>query len=186
MTRLYRSAAFVALALAAGTAGAFDLSSTDVKPNATFANKHVFKGFGCEGENLSPALAWKAPPAGTKSFALLVHDPDAPTGGAGWWHWVVYNLPAGTTSLPQGAGAADGGKLPAGAVQQKTDFGVAGWGGPCPPAGDKPHRYVFTVYALKVDRLDIPDGASASLVGFMVNANAIGKATLVGKYGRKK
>ena len=105
---------------------------------------------------------------------------------AGWWHWLVYNLPAGTTSLPQGAGAADGSKLPAGAVQPKTDFGAPGWGGPCPPVGDKPHRYVFTLHALKVDRLDIPEGASASLVGFMVNANTIAKARLVGKYGRNK
>ena len=174
------------LALACGSAFAFQLSSPDIGSRAMIGNQYVFKGFGCEGENVSPTLSWKVPPAGTKSFALLVHDPDAPTGGAGWWHWVVYNLPAGTTSLPQGAGSADGSKLPAGATQQKTDFGAPGWGGPCPPVGDKPHRYVFTVYALKVEKLDIPEGASASLVGFMVNANAIGKATLVGKYGRKK
>ena len=186
MTRLYRSAAFVALALAAGTAGAFDLSSADVKPNATFTNKHVFKGFGCEGENVSPALAWKGAPKDAKSFALLVHDPDAPTGGAGWWHWLVYNLPADTKGLDQGAGTADGAKLPKGAAQPKTDFGAPGWGGPCPPAGDKPHRYVFTLHALKVDKLDLPAEASASLVGFMVNANSIGKASFTAKYGRKK
>ncbi len=99
---------------------------------------------------------------------------------------MVYNIPAGTTSLAQGAGGADGSALPAGAVQQKTDFGAAGWGGPCPPVGDKPHRYVFTVHALKVEKLDIPEGATASLVGFMVNANTIARATLTGKYGRKK
>ncbi|MCD6732667.1 MAG: YbhB/YbcL family Raf kinase inhibitor-like protein [Burkholderiaceae bacterium] len=186
MSVLSRTAIAGALALACASAFAFQLSSPDIGSRAMIGNKFVFKGFGCEGENVSPALAWKAPPAGTKSFALLVHDPDAPTGGAGWWHWVVYNLPAGTASLPQGAGSADGSKLPAGAAQQKTDFGAPGWGGPCPPAGDKAHRYVFTIYALKVDKLDIPDGASASLVGFMVNANAIGKATLVGRYGRKK
>lgn len=186
MTRTTRSAIALSLALGCGSAFAFQLSSPDIAPNATITNKHVFKGFGCEGENVSPALAWKAPPAGTKSFALLVHDPDAPTGGAGWWHWVVYNLPADAMSLPQGAGSADGAKLPAGAVQQKTDFGAPGWGGPCPPVGDKPHRYVFTVHALKVDKLELPEGATASLVGFMVNANSIGKATLTGKYGRKK
>ena len=181
-----RTAIAASLLLASSGAFAFQLSSPDVGARAPIGNRFVFKGFGCEGENVSPALAWKVPPAGTKSFAVLVHDPDAPTGGAGWWHGVVYNLPASTTSLPQGAGAADGSKLPAGAAQQKTDFGAPGWGGPCPPVGDKPHRYVFTVYALKVEKLDIPEGASASLVGFMVNANAIGKATLVGKYGRKK
>lgn len=173
------------LALACGGAFAFQLSSPDIGARAMIGNKFVFKGFGCEGENVSPALTWKVPPAGAKSFAVLVHDPDAPTGGAGWWHWLVYNLPAGTTSLPQGAGSADGSKLPAGAVQARTDFGAPGWGGPCPPVGRKPHSYVFTVYALKVDRLDIPEGASASLVGFMVNANAIARATLVGRYGRK-
>lgn len=186
MSVLSRAAVASALALACGSAFAFQLSSPDIGPHAPIGNKFVFKGFGCEGENVSPALVWKAPPAGTKSYALLVHDPDAPTGGAGWWHWVVYNLPVATMSLPQGAGSVDGGRLPAGAVQQRTDFGAPGWGGPCPPPGDKAHRYVFTIYALKVDKLDIPDGASASLVGFMVNANTIGKATLVGKYGRKK
>ena len=186
MASTTRSAVACSLALACSSAFAFQLGSPDIGPRGTIANKHVFKGFGCEGENVSPALTWKVPPAGTKSFALLVHDPDAPTGGAGWWHWVVYNIPAGTTSLPQGVGAADGSKLPAGVVQQKTDFGAAGWGGPCPPVGDNPHRYVFTVYALKVDKLDIPEGATASLVGFMVNANTIAKATLTGKYGRKK
>jgi len=181
-----RIAAFASLALAAGVAAAFELASPDVKPNATFSNRHVFKGFGCEGENVSPALSWRGAPKGAKSFALLVHDPDAPTGGAGWWHWLVYNLPADTTSLPQGAGTADGAKLPAGAVQQRTDFGAPGWGGPCPPAGHKPHRYVFTLHALKVDKLEIPEGATASLVGFMVNANSIGKATFTARYGRRK
>ena len=186
MTGPVRVFAFASLAFVAGAAAAFDLSSADVKAGATFANRHVFKGFGCEGENVSPALSWKGAPKGTKSFALLVHDPDAPTGGAGWWHWVVYNLPADTGALEQGAGAADAAKLPKGAVQQRTDFGAPGWGGPCPPAGDKPHRYVFTLHALKVDKLEIPEGASASLVGFMVNANSIGKATLTAKYGRRK
>jgi hypothetical protein len=181
-----RTAAFACLAFAAGAAGAFDLSSTDIKPNATITNKFVYKGFGCEGENVSPALAWKGAPKAARSFAVLVHDPDAPTGGAGWWHWLVYNLPADTTGLPQGAGAADGAKLPKGAVQPKTDFGAPGWGGPCPPVGDKPHRYVFTVHALKVEKLDLPEGATASLVGFMVNANSIGKASFTGRYGRSK
>ena len=85
-----------------------------------------------------------------------------------------------------GAGKADGSGMPAGAASGVTDFGSPGYGGPCPPEGDKPHRYIFTVYALKTDKLDVPKGATASLVGFMVNANAIGKATLTGMYGRKK
>ena len=177
-------ACVLALSLAGSGAAAFELSSPDLAADAPIADLHVFNGFGCEGGNLSPALVWKDPPAGTKSFALMVHDPDAPTGGAGWWHWVVHGLPASTSSLPQGAGTADGSKLPAGAMQPRTDFGGPGWGGPCPPVGDKPHRYAFTIYALKVDKLEVPKEATASLVGFMVNANALGKASLTRTYGR--
>jgi Raf kinase inhibitor-like YbhB/YbcL family protein len=166
-------------------ADGFKLSSADIKPNSTISNKHVFKGFGCEGENISPALSWSGAPKGAKSFALLVHDPDAPTGGAGWWHWVVYNIPVSESALAQGAGTADGATLPAGSAQNKTDFGAPGWGGPCPPQGHGKHRYQFTLHALKTDKLDIPDGATASLVGFMINANSVGKAKLTGVYGRK-
>jgi Raf kinase inhibitor-like YbhB/YbcL family protein len=183
--RVVPSIAFVAALFAAGAASAFDLTSTDLKPGTPVPEKHVYNGFGCSGENVSPALEWKNAPKEARSFALLVHDPDAPTGGAGWWHWVVYDIPASTTSLPQGAGTADGARMPKGAVQQRTDFGTPGWGGPCPPAGDKPHRYVFTLHALKVDKLDIPQGATASLVGFMVNANSLAKANLTVRYGRK-
>lgn len=167
-------------------AEAFKLSSTDVRAGAPIADEQVFAGFGCSGKNISPALKWSGAPPGTKSFALLVHDPDAPTGGAGWWHWVVTNIPADATELPKGAGKADGSALPKGAVQVNTDFGGPGWGGPCPPAGDKPHRYNFSLHALKVDKLDLPPGATASLAGFMINANSIGKAAFTGKYGRVK
>lgn len=179
-------AASLALAAAAAHAAEFKLTSPDIKPNGTIADEQVFNGFGCAGKNVSPALAWSGAPKDTKSFALLVHDPDAPTGGAGWWHWVVVNIPAAVKELPKGAGKADGSGLPAGAMQVNTDFGAPGWGGPCPPAGDKPHRYVFTIHALKVEKLDLPANATASLAGFMVNANSIGKATLTGKYGRSK
>lgn len=168
----------------AGSASAFDLSSVDLKPNARIDDKFVFNGFGCAGQNVSPALAWKNAPEGTKSFALLVHDPDAPTGGAGWWHWVVVNLPATTTALAQGAGAADGKGLPAGAMQITTDFGASGWGGPCPPVGHGTHHYHFTLHALKVERLDLAPNATASLAGFMVNANSLGKAELTATYER--
>ena len=175
------------LALAGGAhAEPFKLSSADIKANAAIADEQVFEGFGCSGKNISPALKWSGAPQGTKRFALLVHDPDAPTGGAGWWHWVVTNIPADAGELPKGAGKSDGSALPKGATQITTDFGKSGWGGPCPPVGDKPHRYNFTLYALKVDKLDLPQGATASLAGFMINANSIGKATLTGKYGRKK
>lgn len=161
----------------------FVLTSTDIEPNGTIQMEQVFGGFGCTGKNISPALAWSGAPEGTKSFALLVHDPDAPTGGAGWWHWLVVNIPAGTSALAKDAGKADGSKLPGGATQVTTDFGSPGWGGPCPPVGDPPHRYNFTLYALAIDRLDV-SGASASLAGYMINGNAIGKASFTGKFGR--
>ena len=165
-------------------AATFKLESPTIKPGATLTDEQVFNGFGCSGKNLSPALSWSGAPAGTKSFAVTLYDPDATT-GSGWWHWVVVNLPASTTSLPEGAGSADGGKLPSGAVQGRTDFGAPGFGGACPPQGDKPHRYVFTVYALRTDKLDVPADATAAMVGFMIHANALGSATLTAKYGRK-
>ncbi len=179
-----------ALASAAGLSVAdaaparFTLTSPDIAPGAAIANEQAYDSFGCTGGNLSPALAWSGAPPGTQSFALLVHDPDAPTGGAGWWHWLVIDIPAGISGLPKGAGRTDGSRLPAGASSIATDYGVPGYGGPCPPVGDRPHRYNFTLYALKVARLELPKGATASLAGYLVNANAIGKATLTGTYGR--
>lgn len=161
------------------------LSSPDLPAKGPMKNEQVFSGFGCSGRNISPALAWKNAPAGTKSFALMAYDPDAPT-GSGWWHWVVYNIPASVTSLPAGAGKADGSLLPAGAVQSNTDFGAAGYGGPCPPAGDKPHRYIFTIFALKVEKLELPPNPSAAMVGFFVRQNMIQKASVTGTYSRKK
>ena len=165
-------------------AGPFTVESAEVKPNATIAAAQVFKGFGCEGGNMSPSLAWKNAPAGTKSFAVTVYDPDAPT-GSGWWHWIIFNIPANVNSLPAGAGNPASGQAPKGAVQSKTDFGTPGYGGPCPPQGDKPHRYVFSVYALKVDKIDADEHASDALVGFMRNANKLDKASFTATYGRK-
>lgn len=161
-----------------------ELSSPDIKNNEPIAAAHVYNGFGCTGQNISPALSWKNAPAGTKSFAVMVHDPDAPTGGAGFWHWVVLNLPATATGLPRGVGTVDGKGLPAGAKQIGTDFGTTGWGGPCPPQGSEPHMYYFTVYALKVEKLDLPANATASLAGFMINANALDRAVITAFYGR--
>ncbi|MEA2697743.1 MAG: hypothetical protein QOI66_2014 [Myxococcales bacterium] len=169
----------------ATAAGKFTLTSPALKNNGAMPDKHAFNQMGCTGENSSPALAWTNPPAGTKSFALMVHDPDAPT-GSGWWHWVVYDIPADTTSLPEGAGKEGGAALPKGAKLGRTDFGTAAYGGPCPPPGSGKHHYNFTLFALKVDKLEVPDGASAAMLGFNVNANTIGKAKLTGLYERKK
>ena len=186
MTRSLVAAAAIALAASTGThAAAFKLESPDIKPNSTIAQKFEANVFGCSGENKSPALKWSGAPKDTKSYAVTVYDPDAPT-GSGWWHWSVINIPANVTELKPDAGNVSNANLPQGARQVRIDYGVAAWGGTCPPQGDKPHRYVFTVHALKTDKLDIPPDATAALAGFMINANSIGKASFTAKYGRPK
>ena len=164
-------------------AGDFAVTSPSVSEGMAIGEKHLFAGFGCTGGNKSPALAWTDAPAEAKSFAVTVYDPDAPT-GSGWWHWVVFNIPAGTTELKEGAGDPKGALMPAGSVQSQTDFGQPGYGGPCPPAGDKPHRYIFTVHALKVEKLPLEPSASGAMVGFFLGQNTIAKATVTGLYGR--
>ena len=168
-----------------GYAADFKLSSPEIKANVMMPKSFEFNGFGCSGENKSPALKWSGAPKATKSFAITVYDPDAPT-GSGWWHWVVINIPSGITELTANAGALNSETLPKGVMQVRTDFGVAAWGGPCPPQGDKPHHYIFTVYALKTDKLQIPDDATAALTGYMIHANMLGKASFTTKYGRSK
>src|SRR6516164_3789379 len=162
-------ATFAALS-SAGAQKSFKLTSRDIQEGKTVPNPQVAAVMGCTGNNISPALSWSGAPAGTKSFALTMYDPDAPT-GSGWWHWVVYNIPASATELPEGAGGADAKGVPAGAAQGRTDSGAPGFGGACPPPGDKPHRYIFRVYALKTDKIEVPPDATAALVGFMINAN---------------
>ncbi len=169
-------------ATAAAAGGAFTLTSPDIAPGGKIAEAQVYDSFGCSGHNVSPALSWSHAPAGTKSFALFMYDPDAPT-GSGWWHWVVYNIPAAVTALPAGAGDAGKGLLPGGTVQGRTDFGTSGYGGPCPPPG-APHHYYLRLYALKVAKLDVPADATAALVGFNVSANTLAKAELLGMYSR--
>lgn len=99
-------------------------------------------------------------------------------------HWVAYNIPATTTTCPAGAGDARGSGMPTGSVEGTTDFGTAGYGGPCPPSGDRPHRSGFTVHTLKVARLDLPAAATAAFVGFNLHANRLGAASLTARYGR--
>jgi Raf kinase inhibitor-like YbhB/YbcL family protein len=163
----------------------FMLASTDVKAGAPMAIAQVFNGYGCTGQNISPALSWSGEPAGTKSFAITMFDEDAPT-GSGWWHWTVFNVPASVHSLPAGVGNESSTNLPAGAVQGRNDFGFSFYGGPCPPIGDHAHHYVITVYALKVDKLPLDSNASGASVGFNLHANTLASAKIVGRYVRSK
>lgn len=159
----------------------FTLSSSDIAEGHFMAKSFEFNGFGCDGPNLSPALAWQHPPAGTKGFAITVFDPDAPT-GSGFWHWLVSGIPASVTELAQGA--ASTGELPVGSRTFRNDYGALNFGGACPPVGHGMHRYQFTVWALPAADLAVPDEASAAVVGFMLNATALGKATLTATYAR--
>lgn len=140
-------------------------------------------GFGCAGGNQSPQLSWSDPPAGTRSFAVTCYDPDAPT-GSGFWHWLVVNIPPDVRELPPGAGNPASAPLPAGALQTRTDFGRPGYGGPCPPPNDHPHRYIFTVFAVSQDALPVAADTSAAVVGFNLHFNTLAKATLMGLYKR--
>lgn len=159
----------------------FTLSSKDVGGQATI--EQVFDGFGCSGGNKSPELGWKNAPEGTRSFAITMYDPDAPT-GSGWWHWVVFDIPASTHELPGGAGTPGMPGMPSGAVQSMTDFGSAGYGGPCPPPGHGAHRYIITVHALDVERLGLDAKAGAPMVGFNLDQHTLAKASILFYYGR--
>jgi len=142
----------------------------------------VFNSFGCTGANRSPHVAWSGGTPGTVSYAVTLHDPDAPT-GTGWYHWVIFNIPATVHELKAGAGAQGSPDLPAGAVLGLTDFGFSRYGGPCPPTGDKPHHYNLTVYALssKVDGGSTTTGAA---LRFVIRTTTLATGTITGLYGR--
>lgn len=160
-------------------AGSFTLESSDIE--GQLSNAHEFNSFGCTGKNMSPQLSWKDAPKGTKSFAITVYDPDAPT-GSGWWHWLVVNIPSSTSTIATDASAK--GTLPKGVLETMTDYGSAGFGGACPPKGDKAHSYVFTVYALDVEKLDVTAKSDSALVGYMINQHVLQKASMVSYYQR--
>jgi len=157
---------------------AFELTSQDIEEGSRMAPKFSFNGFGCTGDNISPELSWKDAPEGTKSFAITSYDPDAPT-ESGFWHWQVINIPANVSSIKQG----QSGKFKQG-KELGTDYGMKGYGGPCPPQGHGMHRYQFTVWALPMETLPVGEGASSAVVGFMLNANALSKARLTATFTR--
>lgn len=159
----------------------FTLSSNDLGGETTKTQE--FNGFGCTGDNKSPQLSWKNPPQGTKSFAITMYDPDAPT-GSGFWHWVVFDIPANINELVTNAGNVDLNLAPQGAIQSLTDYGIKGFGGPCPPKGHGFHQYIITVYALKTDKLGLDENINPAIVGFNLWNQTLAKASIIAYYKR--
>jgi Raf kinase inhibitor-like YbhB/YbcL family protein len=162
----------------------FVLSSSDTKLTAKVPEEYVANLFGCSGGNMSPPLQWSGAPAGTKSFVVTLFDPDEHGDPSGWWHWVVYDLPANVTSLPKGAGVEHSSVLTSGTMQGRTDLGTDAYHGPCPDKGDPPHRYTFTVYALSVGKLDVKPDSSGAMVVSTAQDHLLGKAVFIAHYGR--
>jgi Raf kinase inhibitor-like YbhB/YbcL family protein len=185
---LLQSCGFALAALVAAFAQAdvstLSLMSPDFRPQHPIPQTHIFNDYGCTGQNRSPALSWQGVPAGTKSFALTMFDLDEHGSPSGWWHWVVYNVPATTTRLPENAGSKQDHKLPAGAVQGRTDLGNDAYDGPCPGKGEPPHRYLLTLYALSIDKLPVPPEASGAMVTWTAHDYTLAKSTLSARYGR--
>ncbi|MGY5351863.1 YbhB/YbcL family Raf kinase inhibitor-like protein [Wenyingzhuangia sp. IMCC45533] len=159
----------------------FTLTSKTIGGETTKSEE--FNGFGCTGKNESPQLSWKNAPNGTKSFAITMYDPDAPT-GSGWWHWLVFDIPANVNELVANAGNINLNLAPKQAIQSVTDYGTNGYGGPCPPKGHGLHQYMITVYALKTDKLGLDKNVNAAVVGYYLNNNTIAKASIVSYYKR--
>jgi Raf kinase inhibitor-like YbhB/YbcL family protein len=162
----------------------FVLAGSDPELAISVPPIYLAKAFGCTGGNLSPALKWSGAPAGTKSFVLTLFDRDERSTPSGWWHWVVYDLPSTADQLSKGAGAAHSQLLPPGALQGRTDLGEDAYHGPCPASGDPPHRYVFTIYALNVEKLPVPADSSGAMVTSVVQDHLLAKAVFVAHYGR--
>lgn len=157
----------------------FTLTSPDFAEGDTLPVWARSRGIG--GEDRSPTLHWDGAPSGTRSFAITMYDPDAPT-GSGWWHWAVCDIPAKLSSLPQGAGDPDAGLLPPGAVTLPNESRAERYLGAWPPAGHGEHRYVFTVSALDVERLELPAGATPAMLGFLMREHVVARAQLTGVF----
>lgn len=159
----------------------FMLTSESMTHNEALGTAQVSGIMGPGGGDESPQLTWDGFPEGTKSFAVTVYDPDAPT-ASGFWHWAVFNLPVTTTSLPAGAGTEGSGLLPEGAVTLKNDGGFPGFVGAAPPPGHGPHHYHVVVHAVDVETLDIPAEGSPAYLGFNLFSHSIGRARIIGTF----
>jgi Raf kinase inhibitor-like YbhB/YbcL family protein len=163
----------------------FVLASADPALGGTgFPEKYALNDFGCTGGNESPPLRWSGAPQGTLSYVLTLFDMDEHNTPSGWWHWVVYDLPPDSGELREGAGVVNSKTLPSPAHQGRTDLGTDAYHGPCPDKGDKPHRYVFTLYALNVAKLSVPADSSGAMVVYSLQEHLLGKTTLVIRHGR--
>jgi Raf kinase inhibitor-like YbhB/YbcL family protein len=160
----------------------FVLDSIDIREGEMISDSYLVNRRGYSGQNLSPDLRWSHAPAGTKSFAITLFDPDARF-GQGWWHWLIFDLPANVSHLPTGAGDPARVFMPE-MRHGMTDYGRPGYGGPCPPKGEPPHRYLFTAHALDVDKLGVASGMTAENLGLTIYAQALASATLTATYGR--
>ncbi|APR35073.1 YbhB/YbcL family Raf kinase inhibitor-like protein [Paraburkholderia sp. SOS3] len=173
----------LAMTMTSGVAHAEPFTvKVDNLDHGRFSNEQVYGGFGCHGDNVSPPISWSRPPANAKSIVVTIYDPDAPTGGLGWTHWEVVNIPASQSSLEKGA-SGNAALLPMGAVETLTDFGESKYGGPCPPKGTS-HRYIVTVSALDVPHVDVGKKSSPALVAYQMHGKVIAQARYVAKYRR--
>ena len=180
MRWLVLGAALSAVA-APALAAEFMLNSTEVKSGTPMGIAQAFTD--CKGQNVSPALTWSGEPSGTQSFAVTMYDSDA-RGGDGWWHWMVFNIPATVHSLAAGAGSDGSKALPVGAGEGRNDFGISQYSGPCPPVGDHAHHYEITVYAVKVAHLPLDNTATGAAVSAQLRSNTLATAKIVGRYER--
>jgi Raf kinase inhibitor-like YbhB/YbcL family protein len=178
------SIAALSFGLAQADAPTLTLMSPDFRADSPIPEIHAFNSDSCTGQDRSPALSWKGAPSGTKSYVITMFDLDERGSPSGWWHWVVYNIPATTTQLPENAGAQKDGKLPAAATRGKTDYGTTAYDGPCPGKGEPPHRYLITLYALRVDKLPLPAQSSGAMVTITARDFTLAKATVTARYGR--
>ncbi|MFC4912540.1 YbhB/YbcL family Raf kinase inhibitor-like protein [Actinomadura gamaensis] len=157
-------------------AASFTVTSDTVADGSAWAPEQLASGVP-GGKDVSPHLSWSGAPEGTKSYAVTVYDPDAPT-GSGFWHWAVADIPATVTELPEGAGDATGSSLPEGAFQLPNDARVPHYLGAAPPAGHGPHRYFVVVHALDVESIGVPADATPAVLGFTMSAHTLGRAVL--------